>query len=239
MSILNGHSKIHKIASMGIGAMIVFIAMVLVAGIAASVLVQTASKLEIKAMDTGKQTVAEVSTGLRITSIEGQYGFRSMAYNAATGLIQGGGPHDAWHNYSRIHNITIAITPRAGSIYVDLSRAVLELSNSTTRCILTYDSNNFQGAVGSSGVFAVNAFNLAPNKFGIIKLQDADGSCTSSNPVINRGDMIMLTVNASACFWGIDVRENIWGAIEPEEGSFSQFSFLSPVSLHTEIIDLY
>jgi flagellin FlaB len=239
MGILNDYSKRYKIASMGIGAMIVFIAMVLVAGIAASVLVQTAGKLEIKAMDTGRQTMLEVSTGLRITDIEGQYGFRSMAYNATTGLIQGGGPHDAWHNYSRIHNLTITITPRAGSTYVDLSHAVLELSNSNTKCILTYDSNNFKDTISSSGVFAVAAFNLAPNKFGIIELQDADGSCSSLNPVINEGDMVMLTVNASACFWGIDVRENIWGAIEPEEGTFFQFSFIVPPSLTDVIYDLY
>jgi archaeal flagellin FlaB len=239
MNILNGHSKINKIASMGIGAMIVFIAMVLAAGISASVLVQTADRLEMQAMETGRQTMREVSTGLRITDIGGKYDTRSMAYNATTGLIQGGGPHDAWHNYSRIHNLTITITPLAGSMYVDLSSAVFELSNSTTKCILTYDSNNFQGTVGSSGLFAVDAFDLAPNKFGIIKLQDADGSCTSPNPVLNKGDMASLTVNASACFFGLDSRDSVWGAIEPEEGSLCQFSFMVPASLYDVIYDLY
>ncbi len=239
MSILNGHSKIHKIASMGIGAMIVFIAMVLAAGISASVLIQTANRLEMQAMETGRQTMAEVSTGLRITDIGGQYTTRSMAYNATTGLISGGGPLDAWHNFSRIHNLTISITPLAGSMHIDLLSAVLELSNSTIKCILTYDGDNFQDTIGSSGLFAVDAFDLAPNKFGIIKFQDADGSCTSSNPVLNKGDIVSLTVNASACFWGLDGRDCIWGAIEPEEGSLCQFSFMVPASLYDVIYDLY
>ena len=42
-------TKNSKIATIGIGAMIVFIAMVLVAGIAASVLIQTAGTVEERA----------------------------------------------------------------------------------------------------------------------------------------------------------------------------------------------
>jgi len=63
--------KADDIGDMGIGAMIVFIAMVLVAGIAASVLIQTANRLEIQAMETGQETIGEVSTGLAVTGISG------------------------------------------------------------------------------------------------------------------------------------------------------------------------
>ncbi|NHJ40547.1 MAG: hypothetical protein FK731_10990, partial [Asgard group archaeon] len=57
------------VGSIGIGAMIVFIAMVLVAGIAASVLIQTSTTLESQAMATGRETTEEVSGGIAVFDI--------------------------------------------------------------------------------------------------------------------------------------------------------------------------
>ncbi len=74
--------KENDLGDMGIGAMIVFIAMVLVAGIAASVLIQTANRLEIQAMKTGQETTEEVATGIGVEDITGQKG----SYNSSVGL---------------------------------------------------------------------------------------------------------------------------------------------------------
>jgi flagellin FlaB len=60
-----------RVGSMGIGALVIFIAMVLVAGIAASVLIQTSTKLENQAMSTGSETTREVSSGIAVYNIEG------------------------------------------------------------------------------------------------------------------------------------------------------------------------
>ena len=68
------------VGAIGIGAMIIFIAMVLVAGIAASVLVQTANRLETQAMETGAETTDEVSTGLRVVDIEGYKCLREVCW---------------------------------------------------------------------------------------------------------------------------------------------------------------
>jgi len=57
--------------SMGIGAMIIFIAMVLVAGIAASVFVQVANQLQMQALYTGQETIDEVATGISVVDVEG------------------------------------------------------------------------------------------------------------------------------------------------------------------------
>lgn len=58
----------NKKGDMGIGTLILFIAFILVAAVAASVLVSTTSALQSKALSTGKATQAEVGTSM--TAIE-------------------------------------------------------------------------------------------------------------------------------------------------------------------------
>jgi flagellin-like protein len=62
----------NKKAEMGIGTLILFIAMVLVAAIAAGVLIQTATSLQSKALETGKRSTVEVSTAIRTILLYGE-----------------------------------------------------------------------------------------------------------------------------------------------------------------------
>ena len=54
-----------KKSEMGIGTLIIFIAMILVAAIAAGVLIQTATTLQNKALLTGERSKSQVSTSIR------------------------------------------------------------------------------------------------------------------------------------------------------------------------------
>jgi len=210
------------VGAIGIGAMIVFIAMVLVAGIAASVLIQTSTKLESQAMRTGQETTEEVSTGIAVFDIKG--------YAPASGNID---------------NMTITVRPRAGSADIDLAEVFLELSNTDYKVIMNYDtagSNNWNDSgIGVDDVFGVACFPVAANRFGILVLEDADGSCTETNPVINRGDKVLLCVDTTQSFnatAGINERTDIWGMVCPEQGSPGVISFTTPASYNDNIYDL-
>ncbi|MEF8847773.1 MAG: flagellin [Candidatus Thermoplasmatota archaeon] len=208
------------VGAIGIGAMIVFIAMVLVAGIAASVLIQTAGDLEMSAMRAGEETEAEVATGLAITDIEGHVNT----------------------TIDKIDNLTISIKPRAGSKEIDLDEVVLEISNSSSKVVLTWDSNAYAYRASGLGVFSTGngVFStIGSTSFGIIELEDADNSSISTGPVINRGDLVMLTINSHACFNKLPARTDVWGQVIPEEGASGVFSFRVPASLTDEVYDLY
>lgn len=198
-------------AETGIGTMIIFIAMVLVAGIAASVLIQTSSRLQSQAMTTGQETTAEVATGLEVTNIQGH--------------VSGG----------TIDQLAITIRARSGSKDVDLSTGVLQLSDGTSKHVLTYDTSVYATAPAVAGIFSTDVFDLAASKFGIIELQDADGSATGATPVINRGDKVVITVNVTATFGTLSERTQVVGNILPEEGAPGIISFRTP-STYTDIV---
>lgn len=63
-----------KRAEMGIGTLIIFIALLLVAAIAAGVLIQTAGSLQEKALTTGDQAKGQIATNVRVIEVSGTDG---------------------------------------------------------------------------------------------------------------------------------------------------------------------
>ena len=103
----------------GIGTLIVFIAMVLVAAIAAGVLINTAGFLQSGAEETGQQSSDQVTNRLQEVSSVGQV-------NTTSG------------NISTV-NITVKRAPGANNI--DLSTTTLQFVHSSGATDLTYDSS--------------------------------------------------------------------------------------------------
>ena len=68
---MRGLFSVNTDASIGVGALIVFIAMILVAGVTASVMIQVMGGLQQQALKTGQETIRDVSSGLRVTHISG------------------------------------------------------------------------------------------------------------------------------------------------------------------------
>jgi flagellin-like protein len=63
-----------KKAEMGVGTLIIFIAMLLVAAVAAGVLIQTAGVLQEKSLTTGQQAKAQISTNARVIEVSASNG---------------------------------------------------------------------------------------------------------------------------------------------------------------------
>ncbi|MBS3777797.1 MAG: flagellin [Candidatus Thermoplasmatota archaeon] len=208
----------NQFAAIGIGAMIVFIAMVLVAGIAASVLFQTSTRLEMQALQTGQETITDTSTGVTVYGVEG--------FNES-GLIK---------------KLAIEITPKAGSPDMDLENTIIEISDGSEKHILSFggsgehvNSSEINGDIETNGKFG------GTTTFGITVLQDADESCTSSTPIIGYGDHVILGISTSDVFStnsGLSPRTDIEGMILIEEGAPGIIGFTTPSSYVDSIIEL-
>ena len=99
-------------AQAGIGTLIIFIAMVLVAAVAAAVLIQTSGVLQQKSQETGSQAIEEVSSNIGIESIVGHR-------------------TDASTNDLEYVNITVKVMAGAGDI--DISQLRISIQNKTGR----------------------------------------------------------------------------------------------------------
>jgi len=222
-----------ELGAIGIGAMIVFIAMILVAGIAASVLVTTSNTIQIQALSTGQQTTKEVASGISVFEIAGEVN------------VTGGTNYDL--NYT-----AITVKARPGSGDIDLNNTYILISDGTTKTLLRY------GYANASELFIAKAsadgdlFDMLSGEdwdicdyeaFGIAVLQDYDSSMTQYNPVINRGDKAVIFIRCgddpqvddsfidAGCFSGeVAERTDVFGRIIPEIGAPGVISFSAPMS---------
>jgi flagellin FlaB len=214
MHIVRRGRRGYSSAEMGVGSLIIFIAMILVAGIAASVLIQTVNTLQNRALETSQQTLQEVSSGLEVTHVSG------------------------YSNGSKITQLAVFLQTTAASEPVNLSSTVVALSDGSKKVILSYDHNRYS-ASASGGLFGtINASALTSTTFGLLVIRDIDGSCAQLTPALNSEDIAVLIVNTSKCFGGIAARAQVAGDVMPESGISGSIGFTTPTSLKSTILDL-
>jgi flagellin FlaB len=205
-------------AVVGIGTLIVFIAMVLVAAVAASVIMQTAETLQQRAYAVGKQTIRDVSSGMRIIGVSG--------YTDA--------------NKTKIEYLAIAITPRAGSYDLDLNKTLLylQLDNFT---ISSLNVNCKAANVADGGIFStLNLSLLNATNYGVIAIHDADNSIANCNGM-SINDQAMLIVNLTAALAATDgllPGEVLEGKLVPEVGSSGIFVVYSPNAFKYRVVEV-
>ena len=181
-------------AQIGIGTLIIFIAMVLIAAVAASVLIQTSGVLQQMAHATGKQATQEVSSNLAIKSTEG-----IRAKNSSTSMAQ------------NISLLKMKVGINVGSSPVDLNQLVISVSDGTNYNDLIYGNNEkLYGVLMSDFSSNSNAdTNLeklltstqaspgdnAAYFFTVSKIRDEDVSFSQGSPIMNTGDLVTIYVS--------------------------------------------
>ena len=119
-------------AEVGVGTLIVFIAMVLVAAVAAAVLINTTGTLQQRAQATGQEATQEVSSNLTVLNV---YGSRAGAG-------------------ADIDDVIIAVQLAAGALPMDLEQLKIRYSDGTNT--QTYDWEAYDGTPADDTVFQAN-----------------------------------------------------------------------------------
>ncbi|AZQ15672.1 archaellin/type IV pilin N-terminal domain-containing protein [Halorubrum sp. PV6] len=154
----------------GIGTLIVFIAMVLVAAIAAGVLINTAGFLQSQAEATGQESTDLVSERIDVTSEVGIVG------NNSTGELKA---------------IKISVSGAAGASQIDLSETTLQAVGPNGQANLVFTDTNANGGGSIANASQINASEFA--------VQDPEGNFVDSgNAVLSDDTDYTIVLNPGA-----------------------------------------
>jgi len=214
-------------AMVGIGTLIVFIAMVLIAAVASSVLINTGEQLQSRAKTVGTQTIREVSAGLAIEQITG--------YTNA--------------EKTKIEYLALTVRPRAGTKDIDLklctlsvlydNLTILTLNTSLVQPVNLDNKSVFYTPIGSGSQYTILE-NLTAYEFGCIAIHDPDGTICNTQGM-SSGDRAILLVNLSAIIpdlGGLPSREAISGTLTPEIGIKAMYDVTAPAVFGMRIVEL-
>ncbi len=168
----------------GIGTLIIFIALVLVAAVAAGVLVNTAGELQSKASDTGDDSQAEVSNQIDVVS--------------ATGVASDG--------TDGVEEINLVVKKSPGSDPIDLSGATIQYQSGSSVETLTYASGG-----ASATEFTTSTIDGGPTEILdensdrvkiVISANSVEGSDLSEGSSV---DLELVDQSGAATAYGVNI----------------------------------
>ncbi len=162
----NNEIRNDEIGSIGIGAMIVFIALILVAAVASAVIIQTGEKLQQNAQQTGSDTQQEISGKISVNSV--------FVYDDAASYL-------------------LYFETAPGSEILDETTTDFQMTCETTAGVYQYVSGTFTAAtdVDDVGGAAVGAADLQPGITYALVMNAAPGDDCSATSVGVNGEVTL------------------------------------------------
>ena len=198
---------------MGIGTLIIFIAMIIVAAVASTVLIQTAYQLQQQAEETGNLAIQDVSTGFKIIHVGGIVNNP----NASTPAIS---------------IIEIKVGLLAGSPAIDMNNVLIEITDGNKDVTLNYTADSVR-VLGNATITGNGT------EFTAKILRDMPPTNWNTQKVVTQGDVVMLEINATAA--GLDLTPQAQASLQiiPRHGVPTYAQFMVPSTLTTKYVNLY
>ncbi len=194
--------KTEEKGEMGIGTLIVFIAMVLVAAVAASVLISTAGLLQQQAQETGGQAIEEVSSGIVVKNIVGdRYNYSDTANLSDT---------------VNVLEVTIGLV--SGSPSIRMGNILVTVSDGDDYASLLFDRE------GETTYEAGCAGNATSTTFSVVSLRDSQGTFDGTGDsnianVMSYGTIVKLYINFTAIGMHVEPQDHLNIKLLPPHGT--------------------
>ncbi|MFA4647562.1 flagellin [Pyrococcus kukulkanii] len=209
--------------AIGIGTLIVFIAMVLVAAVAAGVIIGTAGYLQQKAQATGRQTTQEVASGIKILDV---YGY----VNSST------------PSNGTITKLAIFVAPNSGSNGIDLSKVKIVLTDGKKLVVYNYSGKLYNGTI--TDLFSITKVweNATNTSFAVVVIQDGGNKMTEDHPALEWGDVVALCLSTEIFTDqktgenGIGSSVRLIGKVIPEVGAAGVIDLVTPSTFNSNVI---
>jgi len=197
-------------AEMGVGTLIVFIAMILVAAVAATVLITTAFKMQQQAEYTGEIAIADVATGFKVVNLAGDRDNPDDSVSAGVTL----GSTDM------IEILEIKVGLMAGSPDINVSDVLIEVmgesADVTLRFVDTGAGENYSGKASAT-------------QFTIEPLRDmAPVNSSDAFAMMTAGDVAKFYINTNATGLQLFTQSSCTIKIIPKHGVPTLVGFTTP-----------
>jgi flagellin-like protein len=173
----------------GIGTLIIFIAMVLVAAVAAGVLVNTAGLLQSKASDTGEDAQSQVSNQIDVVG--------------ATGHVDGSG---------NVEDVTLVVKKSPGSGDIDLAEATIQYVSSGESVTLQHAATASGTEFSTSGVRDTGSADVLEDTDERIEITVSPSDIETSPAGLAEGEEVTLRVvdqSGATTTYGVNVPDTI------------------------------
>jgi len=192
---------------MGIGTMIIFIAMVLVAAVAASLLISTAGDLNQQAQETGRLAQQEVSSGFLVMEVFG------------IDCASGSGPSSPGTADGDIDDLYLKIRLNAGSPAIDMDNVIIEVTGESFEASLSLSVSS-----ASSTAYKVEK---PSGSIGVIRDPEGHYDSDSDNTdeatdqhIVSQGTVLLVHIDIEAIEGtGLDPQDTVHIKIIPKHGA--------------------
>lgn len=201
-------------AEMGVGTLIVFIAMILVAAVAATVLITTAFKMQQQAEHTGNIAMADVATGFKVLNVAGSRD----------------NPNDNWGDTYILETVMLKLGLLAGSPDINVSDVIIEITDGNIDVTLNWVDvgvgENYSGKASDKQYTTEPLRDMAPVNDSVIW------------SMMTPGDVSLMYIDANATGLRLTTQTTCHVKIIPKHGIPTLESFSTPAVYSGRFITL-